>query len=103
MTEFNPDTLIKDAKEIAEYRIKNIALGVENDLKIYARKHRKTGDLLRNITLRQSNKKHQIAYIVDGGARINYRDKSYHPITFFVHDEGKAALTEVLRNARNKL
>ena len=103
MNDFNLDKLIKDAHALAEDKIYQVAKDVQGELKIYARKHKKTGELSRNITMKKTTKNGSFSYIIDGGTRSNYKDKSYHPLTFFVHQEGKDALTQILKHARNKI
>ena len=105
MSDFDINKLLKDVHTLAGSKIEEVARGVERDLRQYALKaylkNKTTGDLFRNIKLTETKK--NLRYKVDGGKRSNYKNKTYHPITFFVHKDGQKALTEVLQKARKKL
>ena len=89
--------------------VRNVAQGIADDLRLYARRHVRTGELARNIkmTVKQKAKQGQTAaYLVDGGNRSNYSDKSYHALVFLAprhYPDGARTLTRVLKDARQKL
>lgn len=95
------DLLKETTHELVDNILLSVAEGVRDDLQAYARSHQRSGELARNITLRPMKTK--IGYTIDGGARSNFSDKSYHPIHFFIHPDGKKELTRVLRDAKDKL
>lgn len=94
--------LTKQAIDIADERIRNVANGVVNDLRRYATIHKRSGDLADNIKMRERKQK-KLNYVIDGGERALYKDKTYHPITFFIHEPGKKALSQVLDEARKSI
>lgn len=95
------ESIKASALEIADEKIKKIASNVQNDLVVFARKHQRTGELARNITLRKMKTK--VGYTIDGGTRASYSNNSYHAITFFLHDKAKKTLTQVLKEARESI
>ena len=83
------------SKENADRRIKKMADDLLFKLQKHARQHQRTGDLARNIVLNKEKLGH---YIIDGGYRNTYSDRTYHAIHFFVHEDGKKALEQALND-----
>lgn len=97
------NSLQKEAHRISDDIIRGVSKDLHHDLVSYALKHRQSGDLARNITL--TKKKNGIGYIIDGGTRAKYRDKTYHPMVFFVDNKakGQEALSRALTDARRNI
>lgn len=89
-----------EVRKIAENKISDVAETLQHDLQLYARQHRRTGQLARNITLEKTK---NFNYKISGGTRSSYSDNTYHALTFFKTDEGQTALTRALKHARNQL
>ena len=98
-SEFN--SLKSTALKIADDKLLFIAKNITKDLQIYSRTHRRSGDLLKNIKYSKGKQPH--TYKVDAGKREDYNDKSYHAITFFVHDKANKALAKTIEKARDSL
>lgn len=88
--------------DIADAKLKRVSEDIVRDLQTHARKHQRTGEMARNITMRRG-KTNRNSFIIDGGSRSNFSDNTYHPIHFFLHADGKKKLTQVLQDARRKL
>lgn len=103
------EALADNVRAIADDAVRDIAQGVMDDLRLYARRHKRTGELSRNIrmTTKQQAKNGKTAtYLVDGSERSNYSDKSYHALVFLAPrriPDGARTLTRVLKDARQKL
>ena len=103
------EALADNVRAIADDAVRDIAQGVMDDLRLYARRHQRTGELSRNIrmTVKQKAKTGQTAaYLVDGSERSNYSDKSYHALVFLAPrriPDGARTLTRVLKDARPNL
>lgn len=89
------------ALKIAEDKVLWITKNIQQDLQIYARAHRRSGDLLRNIKYKKGD--NGISYIVDAGRRKDYRDKTYHALTFFINEKANDALSKTINKARDSL
>ena len=109
MSNDNLEAIADNVRAIADDAVRDVAQGVMDDLRFYARRHQRTGELSRNIkmTVKQKAKQGQTAtYLVDGGDRSNYTDKSYHALVFLAprhYPDGARTLTRVLKDARQKL
>lgn len=105
----NLEAIADNVRAIADDAVRDVAQGVMDDLRLYARRHQRTGELSRNIrmTVKQKAKQSQTAtYMVDGSERSNYSDKSYHALVYLGprhYPDGARTLTRVLRDARQKL
>lgn len=88
---------------IATDELFTVAKELKQDLEGSAKKHKRTGELARNIKLTKKGGSKDITFVVDGGIRSQYTNNSYHPM-FFLHDkQGKIELTNALLKARKKL
>lgn len=101
--------LTEDVRAIADDAVRDIAQGVMDDLRLYARRHQRTGELSRNIrmTVKQQAKNGKTAtYLVDGNKRSTYSNETYHAMVFLSPrriPDGARTLTRVLKDARQKL
>nr|DAK54263.1 MAG TPA: hypothetical protein [Caudoviricetes sp.] len=93
------DELEKEALEIADNKLQEIADEIADDLTAYAKAHKRTGLLARNIHVEKTDK----GYLISGGTRADYGGKSYHPATFFKYTPAQAELQSALNKARGKI
>lgn len=103
------DNIIDNARALADDAVRDVAQGVMDDLRLYARRHARTGELSRNIKMTMTHKAkpgESATYLVDGGKRSSYSDKSYHAMVYLAprhYPDGARTLTKVLQDARRKL
>ena len=92
--------ITREAHDIGDEQTKAIAEDVRDTLVNYARAHRKTGELARNIRLTDGHRRDMAVYHIDASTRTDYTDKSYHAMTFFTYDPAKIALANILKKYR---
>lgn len=101
--------LADNVRAVADDAVRNVAQGIADDLRLYARRHVRTGELARNIRLMVKNKAkpgQSATYLVDGSERSAYSNRSYHALVFLAPrriPDGARTLTKVLQDARQKL
>lgn len=95
----NEQELEREALEIANVKLKEIADDLADDLTAYAKAHKRTGLLARNIHVEKTDK----GYLVSGGTRADYGGKSYHPVTFFKYKPAQTELQTALNKARGQI
>lgn len=109
MSNDNMDNIANNVRAVADDAVRNVAQGIADDLRLYARRHVRTGELARNIRLTQKSKAkpgQSATYMVDGGERASYSNRSYHALVFLAPrriPDGARTLTKVLQDARQKL
>lgn len=109
MSNDNMDQIADNVRAVADDAVRNVAQGIADDLRLYARRHVRTGELARNIRLMVKNKAkpgQSATYLVDGSERSAYSNKSYHALVFLAPrriPDGARTLTKVLQDARQKL
>lgn len=95
----NETELEKEALTLADNKLQEIADEIADDLTAYAKAHKKTGLLARNIHVEKTDK----GYLISGGARADYGGKSYHPATFFKYKPAQTELQTALNKARGQI
>lgn len=93
------EELEKEALEIADNKLREIADEIADDLTAYAKAHKRTGLLARNIHVEKTDK----GYLVSGGTRADYGGKSYNPATFFKYKPAQTELQTALNKARGQI
>lgn len=95
----NEQELEREALEIANVKLKEIADNLADELTAYAKAHKRTGLLARNIHVEKTDK----GYLISGGTRADYGGKSYHPVTFFKYAPAQTTLQNALNKARGQI
>ena len=95
----NEQELEREALEIADNKLREIADEIADDLTAYAKAHKRTGMLARTIHVEKTDK----GYLVSGGTRADYSNNSYHAITFFKFAPAQAELQTALNKARGQI
>nr|DAS82204.1 MAG TPA: putative tail-component [Caudoviricetes sp.] len=109
MSNDNLEAIADNVRAIADDAVRDVAQGVMDDLRLYARRHQRTGELARNIRLMVKNKAkpgQSATYLVDGSERSSYSNKSYHALVYLAPrriPDGARTLTKVLQDARQRL
>lgn len=95
----NEQDLEREALTLADDKLREIADEIADDLTAYAKAHKRTGLLARNIHVEKTDK----GYLVSGGTRADYGGKSYHPVTFFKYKPAQTELQTALNKARGQI
>ena len=93
------DELEKEALEIADNKLREIADDLADELTAYAKAHKRTGELARAIKVEKTDN----GYKVTGGTRADYSNNSYHAITFFKYKPAQTELQTALNKARGQI
>lgn len=95
--------LTNECANVSNEFVKNRAEELRDDLRAYARAHKKTGDLMRNIeAYKGTQTPKNIIWWVNAKRRMDYSDHSYHAMTFFTYTPAKRALARALQKQNNK-
>ena len=95
----NEQELEKEALTLANVKLKEIADNLADELTVYAKAHKRTGELARAIKVEKTDN----GYKVTGGTRADYSNNSYHAITFFKYNPAQVTLQNALNKARGKI
>lgn len=95
----NEQELEREALTLADNKLREIADEIADDLTAYAKAHKRTGLLARNIHVEKIDE----GYLISGGTRADYGGKSYHPATFFKYKPAQTELQTALNKARGQI